>query len=143
MPIFFTCSSRPAMAGPFRAKLPVPVPLFFPLVVASPPRYFLTMRIYQLVFARRALDDLQALLDRVQPHALAWAKRIHTDLRRDARQLKKFHHLGPPSPMIAGLRGLVSGPFRIYYEVDDAAQTIRIYRFWSTLQGDPGEDDIF
>ena len=54
-----------------------------------------------------------------------------------------YSHLGPPSPMIAGLRGLVSGPFRIYYEVDDAAQTIRIYRFWSTLQGDPGEDDIF
>lgn len=101
------------------------------------------MRTYQLVFAQRALDDLQALLDRVQPHALAWARRIHADLLRDVRELKKFHRLGPPVPTMAGLRGLVSGPFRIYYEVDDATATIRIYRCWSTLQGDPCEEDIF
>jgi len=101
------------------------------------------MRIYRLVFAQRALDDLQGFLDRVPPHALAWARRIHADLLRDARELKKFHHLGPPSLMIADLRGRVSGPFRIYYAVDDATETIRIYRFWSTLQGDPSEEDIF
>ena len=101
------------------------------------------MTTYRLVFARQALDDLQTFLDRVPPHALAWARRIHADLLRDVRKLKKFHRLGPPSPMIAGLRGLVSGPFRIYYEVDDETEVIKIYRFWSTLRGDPGEEDIF
>ena len=97
---------------------------------------------YQLVFSRRALQDLQGLISSVQPHALSWARRTHSELLRDARRLKTFPFLGPPSDM-EDLRSFVSGPFRIYYQVDAPKKTIKIIRFWSTLQGDPLTTDLY
>jgi plasmid stabilization system protein ParE len=99
-------------------------------------------RSYKIQISEPAVGDIQDLFDRVQPHAWSWAERSLSRVLRDLADMQKFPRIGAPCLQFDGLRSRVSGPFRIYYEVDDENGVIKIYRFWSTLRDNPSWDDL-
>jgi plasmid stabilization system protein ParE len=97
---------------------------------------------YVIQFSLVAVEDLENLLSHVQPHALPWARRTNARALKAVDELKRFPRLGTPYLQETNLRSLVRGPFRIFYEINDATKTVRVVRFWSTIRGDPSWEDL-
>ncbi len=98
--------------------------------------------LYRVRISEPAADDLDRFIDFVQPELWSWAVRMELQALEDITVLERFPRLAMPSTKFVDLRSFVSGPFRIFYKIDEDAKTVRIMRFWPTRRRSPRRKDL-
>ena len=91
---------------------------------------------YAVVLARSAEADLEAIVSYVARDNPQAALRA---LVAALRSPEAFPQLGRVVPEFnqASLREIVRRPYRIIYQVNDAAERIEVIRFWHGARGEP------
>ena len=94
---------------------------------------------YAVVLARSAEADLEAIVSYVARDNPQAALRLGRALVAALRSLEAFPQLGRVVPEFnqASLREIVRRPYRIIYQVNDAAERIEVIRFWHGARGEP------
>jgi toxin ParE1/3/4 len=97
----------------------------------------------ELAYTNAAERDLTRISLRIatdNPHA---ARRFVERIREHCAHLVRFPYMGRPRPDVgAGIRSLAHGSYVIYYQGDEAADTVHILRIWHGRRRTPGTDDL-
>lgn len=87
---------------------------------------------FQVVWSRRALGDLKALVQYIARDNRTVAKRFGNLVVSKVDEVIQFPRMGRMVPEYHedGLREILIPPYRVIYEIDDRRQTIAVLRIW-------------
>ncbi len=92
---------------------------------------------WQIIFAPRALADLEEIVRFIARDNPAAAERFGNSLIGRASLLSDFPLLGSIYPKRPGVRKLSTRPYIIFYRLDEERRTVEILRYWHGAQSEP------
>ncbi|MHA3772355.1 type II toxin-antitoxin system RelE/ParE family toxin [Verrucomicrobiota bacterium sgz303538] len=81
---------------------------------------------FKVIITQAALNDLENIVDYISQDDPRAAQRVATDLVKRAESLAEMPRRGKS----VRARPLVRNPYLIIYQVDEAAQMVKVLRFW-------------
>jgi plasmid stabilization system protein ParE len=85
---------------------------------------------YKVILSPLAVSDLQEIVRYVAADDPAAAERLGLRLIGVAETLRKLPRRGHPVRRRPGVRKVVLTPYLVFYEVNDATQSVDVLRFW-------------
>lgn len=94
---------------------------------------------YTIIWTRSALDDLRELVRYIASDDPVAAERFGNSIVQRVEAITNFPRVGRVVPEIGDelIRELIIAPYRIVYELDDAAEQIAVIRVWHGARGTP------
>jgi toxin ParE1/3/4 len=85
---------------------------------------------FKVVITQAALNDLEEIVDYISREDPRAAQRVASDLLSRAESLAEMPRRGKAMRARPGVRRLVRNPYLIVYRIDEAAQAVKVLRFW-------------
>ena len=84
-----------------------------------------------------AIDDLAEIVSYIAQENSNAASALGNHLLDTALSLAQTPHKGSPYRQIGNVRKLTVRPFKIFYRVNEAKQSVAVLRFWHAARREP------
>ena len=92
---------------------------------------------FRVEIAEPAIDDLAEVVSYIAQDNPEAASTLGNHLLDAALSLAQTPHKGSPYRHIGNVRKLTVEPFKIFYRVNEAKQSVEVLRFWHSARREP------
>ena len=94
---------------------------------------------FKIIWTDSAIADLKEICDFISQDSPTAAERIGRGILGHVKILEMFPFIGPSYPRRSGgaIREIISGKYRIFYEVTNRPKAVHVLRIWHGARGEP------